>query len=216
MNRSDIKIIVWGSLLFFFLCFMCLRTHLHRIPQKLQAKCIEQIELMGGTCTEIAMDGRHARITGTVTDENRIDSLNAALSRIPGIRLITADFHLHENTVKLVRMRSLSKRHLYFNKNSAELPPSARTLIDSLAAFLKKYKNMHLVINGHADAAGSRLFNQILSKKRASTVREAMIHFDCDSARLHAFGLGEQLADSLSLTDSLARRVDFYLKEVSL
>jgi len=216
MNRSEIKISVWGSLFFIFLCFFCLKTHLYRIPYQLKSRCIEQIESLGGTCTYISLNGRRARVAGTVTDEKIIGRLKTALPRIPGLRVISADFQLDEDTIKVSKMRWLSNQHIYFKKNSAELHPSAKGILDSLVAFLKQHSTMHLDIRGHTDSRGSQLFNKVLSEKRAYTIRDMLLHSNCDSTRLHTFGMGELLADSLSLEDSLARRVDFNLKEDSL
>ncbi|MBN2105203.1 OmpA family protein [bacterium] len=216
MNRSEVKITAWGTSLFFLFCFFCLKTHLYHIPQKLQTRCIELIESVGGTCRKISLNGRYAKIAGTVADKKIADSLKTALSQIPGIRLIAADFQLHEDSVKVLQIQWFSNQHIYFKKNSVDLPPSAICILDSLATFLKQHTKIHLTIRGNTDSQGSNLFNQVLSEKRAYTVRKALIRSDCDSTQLHALGLGEQLADSLSLEDSLIRRVDFYFKKDTL
>ena len=174
---------------------------------------MEQIEAMGGRCLEITFDGRSADIQGTVPDTTIIDSLNRRLLRIPGIRFISARFGFHEDSLKMERMRQLSNRHIYFQKNSAQLPDSSIHILDGLASFMKKYPDLHLTISGHTDSEGDSIYNLELSEGRALLVRNKLIQKKCDSSRLHIRGLGEQLADTVS-ADAYARRVDFIFKEV--
>ncbi|MFC1569868.1 OmpA family protein [bacterium] len=161
------------------------------------------------------MKGRKAEIVGTVPNETLIDSLKSSLSQIPGIQIVFANFTIHEDSIKASYIRQLSNRHVYFQTNSVQLPPSSEITIDSLAAFLKQYTRMHLTIQGHTDSEGDSLYNQNLSIERASSIYNRLIQFDCDSTRMHVIGLGEDLTDSLQFLDSLARRVDFIFKEAN-
>ncbi|MBV71607.1 MAG: hypothetical protein CMH52_09715 [Myxococcales bacterium] len=73
--------------------------------------------------------------------------------------------------------------------------PTARTVaaLAAFADFLKMRTNILLVlIEGHGDLFGNRSQDQLLSRARASAVREFLLSKGVDSNRLVAFGVGNQ------------------------
>lgn len=64
--------------------------------------------------------------------------------------------------------------------------------IKEVAAFLKRYADAPVVIEGHTDSVASDSYNQALSQRRADAVRDVLIsRFGIDAARLSAIGYGE-------------------------
>ena len=83
---------------------------------------------------------------------------------------------------------------VYFNYNSAEVLPEARTLLDNLGRALTdpRLADNSFVLVGHTDAKGSENYNQSLSERRAAAVREYLAQtFGIDPARLTAYGRGK-------------------------
>lgn len=63
--------------------------------------------------------------------------------------------------------------------------------LDRLAAFLAKYPDRTVVIEGHTDSVGSTASNLGLSQRRADAVKAYLVARGVASARLSAVGLGE-------------------------
>jgi outer membrane protein OmpA-like peptidoglycan-associated protein len=63
---------------------------------------------------------------------------------------------------------------LYFEKDTALTAESARLLADILTA-VKERDSSDIMVVGHADTVGSRDFNMVLSKSRATTVTNLLV-----------------------------------------
>jgi len=82
---------------------------------------------------------------------------------------------------------------LQFSFDSAEIEPSARQQLDALAEGIRLLPEVQaVVIEGHTDAAGSEQYNELLSQRRAHSVKRYLVaHHGIDPARLRAVGLGK-------------------------
>ena len=99
-----------------------------------------------------------------------------------------------------------------FRFDSAEILPSAREQLDALAAGIRLLPPARpVVIEGHTDAAGSDVYNEGLSARRAHAVKRYLVaQHGIESDRLRPLGLGEYA--TLPGRDPLAaenRRVQF-------
>ncbi len=101
-----------------------------------------------------------------------------------------------------------------FAYDSTEILPESRPYLDSVGAMLRlpQARGKKVVIVGHADASGTEQYNQVLSERRAATVRAYLAsEFNVAPDRLEAKGEGE--TDLLAGTDPYAaknRRVEFH------
>ena len=106
-----------------------------------------------------------------------------------------------------------------FPLNSAELSAEARAALDR--DVLSKLANAgeigHIGVRGHTDELGSDEYNQWLSEKRATAVRDYLVEKGIDPSRIEVVGLGKaasvkvcQAAKGAALVDCLApnRRVE--------
>lgn len=79
-----------------------------------------------------------------------------------------------------------------FANNSAEVPASADVELSQTAAFLKKYPQTSITINGYTSTQGNAAYNLSLSQKRADAVVAKLVNdYGIDESRLTAVGYGE-------------------------
>lgn len=99
-----------------------------------------------------------------------------------------------------------------FAFNSADILPAARRQLEALARGIQLLPaGRAVLIEGHTDAAGSQVYNEQLSLRRAQSVRRYLVaQYGIAPARLRAVGMGEY--DPLPGRDPHApenRRVQF-------
>ncbi|MCE0492671.1 OmpA family protein [Vibrio salinus] len=85
------------------------------------------------------------------------------------------------------------KNGIGFDTNSYQLSPVIHNTLNGIAKILVEYPNTSLVIEGHTDSTGSDLTNQILSEKRAESVRSYLINKGVAPGRAIARGMGERM-----------------------
>ena len=71
------------------------------------------------------------------------------------------------------------------------LLPGTEYLLETAAATLKKYPEMHIEVAGHSDDVGNAAANAGLSERRARTVRHFLIQYGVEEERLTFKGYGE-------------------------
>ena len=82
--------------------------------------------------------------------------------------------------------------NILFDHDKSDLKPMYQSEITRAADFLSNYPNMDALVEGHTDSNGDAKYNQILSQRRAETVRQALIkNHNVDPSRLKAVGYGE-------------------------
>jgi OOP family OmpA-OmpF porin len=85
----------------------------------------------------------------------------------------------------------LTLGEVIFATDKTDLMPGAMRSIDKLFAFLKKYPDRNVLIEGHTDSIGDEEYNTELSHRRANAVRNALITKGIDPNRIIAEGYGE-------------------------
>ena len=79
---------------------------------------------------------------------------------------------------------------LFFGFNDAGLSPRSLSQLKIVAGLLKDSKGT-LSISGHTDDVGSAAYNQALSERRATAVKEALISFGVDGSQISTKGMGK-------------------------
>ena len=89
-----------------------------------------------------------------------------------------------------------------FASGKANLLSGATGNLDKLAAFLNKYPDRTVIIEGYTDNVGSEDYNQGLSERRADSVKSYLAGQGIGALRLSALGKGESgaVADNSSAT----------------
>ncbi len=81
---------------------------------------------------------------------------------------------------------------ILFATGKADLQPESRPVLKDIAATLKKYGDLKVLIEGHTDNVGSAASNLALSDARAAAVKAALVSdYAVDGARITTKGLGD-------------------------
>jgi peptidoglycan-associated lipoprotein len=81
---------------------------------------------------------------------------------------------------------------VFFETDSSELTPQARSTLDKQAQWLAQYGNYAFTIEGHADERGTREYNIALGARRAQTVRDYLISRGVAANRMRTISYGKE------------------------
>lgn len=86
---------------------------------------------------------------------------------------------------------TFSFTNLQFEPAKADLKAVSYTHLKNLVEIMKRKKDLKIRIDGHTDSDGEESANQILSQKRAESVKNYLISQGIDANRMVAKGFGE-------------------------
>jgi outer membrane protein OmpA-like peptidoglycan-associated protein len=103
-----------------------------------------------------------------------------------------------------------------FAPGRSALRAEARANLDKVVAFVNKDPHKPVHVEGHTDSRGNANANQMLSQRRAESVRDALVAAGVAASRITAIGLGEE--QPVASNDSEEgrarnRRVDVILED---
>lgn len=109
-------------------------------------------------------------------------------------------------------MLTLGENAVRFDTNKSTLTSTAKANLDKLIPVLNNYENTNIVIYGYTDNTGKVEYNQVLSEKRANSVRDYLAAKGVDNSRFKTKGLG--VNDPIATNEtaegrSKNRRVEF-------
>jgi outer membrane protein OmpA-like peptidoglycan-associated protein len=94
-----------------------------------------------------------------------------------------------------------------FDTGRAELNPGAGRKLDQLAQFLNEHKDRRVQIDGFTDSVGTDSYNEELSRRRADSVKSALLTRGVDSTRVSTQGYGKAFPVANN-TDSGGRQLN--------
>ena len=81
---------------------------------------------------------------------------------------------------------------VFFETDSSALTATAQATLDKQAAWLNKYANYKILIEGHADERGTREYNIALGARRASVVVNYLISKGVNAQRITSKSFGKE------------------------
>ena len=105
----------------------------------------------------------------------------------------------------------VSMPDVLFAFNKYTLKPEARERLARISGIVLAYPDLHLNIEGYTDSIGTDEYNQVLSEKRAATVRDYLVTsgVSINNVVAQGFGKSNPVADNSTASGrKLNRRVD--------
>ena len=81
---------------------------------------------------------------------------------------------------------------VFFGFAKYDLAGEARRTLELQAAWLKKYPQYKVVVEGHADERGTREYNLALGERRANSVKDYLIALGIDPSRVETISYGKE------------------------
>lgn len=79
---------------------------------------------------------------------------------------------------------------VFFSENSTELSSTSVASLDKQAAWLSRFTNYNITVEGHSDEKGNAAKNKRLSEQRAKAVQNYLSSKGIESSRIHAVSYG--------------------------
>jgi OOP family OmpA-OmpF porin len=80
---------------------------------------------------------------------------------------------------------------VFFDFDKSAITPAAQDILNTVVSDARRTNANRLNVVGHTDTSGSPAYNQALSERRASAVREALVQRGVPSGQIATRGLGE-------------------------
>ena len=87
----------------------------------------------------------------------------------------------------------LSKRTIYFEFDSSQVPAESLDLITAHGKYLAEHPQQRVRVEGHADERGSREYNVALGERRAKAVERLLRFQGVSDDQLEVVSFGEEL-----------------------
>ncbi|MEM7616784.1 MAG: peptidoglycan-associated lipoprotein Pal [Pseudomonadota bacterium] len=81
---------------------------------------------------------------------------------------------------------------VFFEVDSSNISREAQGILDLQIAWLNKYNNLNILIEGHCDNRGTREYNIALGARRANAVKEYMVNSGVDGNRISTISFGKE------------------------
>ena len=80
----------------------------------------------------------------------------------------------------------------FFDYDKADLRDDARTALAADAEWLKKYRTVQFLIEGHCDERGTSEYNLALGDRRANAAKEYLVSLGVDASRIKTVSYGKE------------------------
>ncbi len=85
----------------------------------------------------------------------------------------------------------IALRDIHFAYDSSTILPNDGGVLQQIAAFLNKYPQVVIQVEGHCDERGTEEYNMALGSRRANAAREFVSKLGVDANRIHTISYGE-------------------------
>lgn len=121
---------------------------------------------------------------------------SVALASVAGLQLASAQaedrMQLGAPIGQAAEFQSQVGDRVFFSDASAELGTRGRIALEAQAAWLVRYPNLAVIVEGHADDAGGMAHNREVSHRRADAVRRRLIQMGVTPERIRIVAYGRE------------------------
>jgi len=90
------------------------------------------------------------------------------------------------------REAQLVLQDIHFAYNSSTILPEDAGVLQQIAAFLKRYPQVIIQIEGHCDERGTEEYNMALGSRRANAARQFLADLSIDPNKIYTISYGEE------------------------
>ncbi|GAB4439651.1 MAG: peptidoglycan-associated lipoprotein Pal [bacterium] len=90
-----------------------------------------------------------------------------------------------------VQEKGALAKMIHFDFDSYELNTEAKQILEEVANYLKEYKTLRIVVEGHCDERGTREYNLALGMKRAEVAKKYLSDLGVEDSRIEIISYGE-------------------------
>jgi peptidoglycan-associated lipoprotein len=80
---------------------------------------------------------------------------------------------------------------VFFDFDRSNIRPDQRPVLERQAAWLQRYPEVQVTIEGHADERGTREYNLALGQRRANAARDVLVAQGVSGARIQTISYGK-------------------------
>ena len=150
-------------------------------------------------------NGTHNFTTVVPRDQAEVDALNSKINELRGsVESKDQIIANKDNTINELQKQLAAKSNnvetpsclgqasVIFRQGKSVIDPAQYANIETIAKYMENNKDAKIIIQGYASPEGSAKLNQILSEKRAASVKDALVNkYHIDANRISTKGMGE-------------------------
>ena len=102
----------------------------------------------------------------------------------------SGDVYTGKETVKYLA-KGVADR-VFFATNKSTLTTASRATLRKQADYLRKNKNLNVVLEGHADERGTREYNLALGERRANSAKDYLMTYGISADRISVLSYGKE------------------------
>ena len=96
--------------------------------------------------------------------------------------------------------QSVQSDTIHFDTDMYNIDAQSAAILDSQAAWLNKYPNVRITIEGHCDERGTREYNLALGDRRANAAKNYLAEHGVSPDRIHTISYGKERPIALGST----------------
>ncbi|MEY3657652.1 MAG: hypothetical protein RL425_413, partial [Pseudomonadota bacterium] len=97
---------------------------------------------------------------------------------------------------------NISSDRIFFDTDKFDVGSEDQATLASQAEWLKRYPNVRITIEGHADERGTRDYNIALGARRANSAKNALAALGIDAVRINTVSYGKERPEALGSTEA--------------
>lgn len=168
--------------------YLALRNAQIAREQAAEARSREKVANAEAERNRVLLEARTAEAEEARTQAARnAESVAAAEDEAERLRRELSELKAEQTERGMV----LTLGDVLFDTNQATIKPGAMVNLERVSSFLVRHPDIRVIIEGHADSRGTESYNLSLSERRAQSVKNALVGYGVNDARINLVPRGE-------------------------